>query len=185
LFTSGALFTLAAAVAAAEPGLLDAQEAAARVAAGSAGEDRSRAGRARGAHWAPQLRVQALVRDDDRLRTGEFRLAPVREQDVSGGRSWSVTLTWDFAQVVFAREETQLALAHAHLARLRREAADRAAVLWSERQQARWLWASLRTREACLALLRLTAQLDALTGGLFREAAEREEADCSGAGDSR
>jgi hypothetical protein len=185
LSTSRAIAGVAAALAAAEPGILMVQDAAARAAGGSAAEDAARTGRARGAHWAPQLRVQSAMREDDRLRTGEYRLAPVREQDVAGGRTWSLMVTWDLAQVVFAREETQLALAHAHLARLRREAAERAASLWTERQQARAVWRTVKTSEACLALLRLTAQLDALTGGMFREIAEREQAACSGEGNSR
>jgi len=56
---------------------------------------------------------------------------------LGAAHTWSVTLTWDFAQLVYAREESQLALAHVHLARVRREAADRAASLWVERRQKR------------------------------------------------
>jgi hypothetical protein len=93
-----------------------------------------------------------------------------------------LTLTWDLSQVIFAREETQLALAHIQLARVRRDAADRAAQLWIERRQAQALWIAARTRESCLALLRATAGLVALTGGLFRDAAAREEAACVGEG---
>ncbi|HET9752268.1 MAG TPA: hypothetical protein VFP52_04885 [Myxococcales bacterium] len=104
----------------------------------------------------------------------------MREQDAGAGRNWSVALSWDFAQVIFAREETQLAVAQARLARVRREAAERAAALWVERQQARALWLQARTEEACFALLQLTAELDALTAGLFHDAAEREESACAG-----
>lgn len=165
---------------AAEPGLLATQEAAARVAGGSGAEDAARLSRARNAHWAPQLRAQGGEREDERLRAGEYRAAPVREQDAGAGRSWSVTLSWDFAQLVFAREETQLALAQARLAHARREAAEKAAALWIERRQARALWLRARTQEACYALLRLTAELDALTAGLFHDAAQREESACAG-----
>jgi hypothetical protein len=66
------------------------------------------------------------------------------------------------------------------LARVRRDAADRAAQLWIERRQAQALWIATRTRESCFALLRATAALIALTGGLFRDAAWREEAACAG-----
>lgn len=168
--------------AAAEPGLLETQEAAARAAGGTAADDASRMSRARLAHWAPQLRGQGLVRDDEKSRTGEFRLAPLREQDLGTGHAWSVMLAWDFAQVIYARDESQLALAHAHLARIRREVAGKAAQLWVQRQAARaaWLSASAGARiEACFALLKLTAELDALTSGLFRDAVSDEEAACA------
>ena len=165
-----------------EPGLAETQDAAASAAGGSASDDDSRSTRARLAHFAPQLRGQAQLRDDEKSRVGEFRLAPVRELDVGVGHTWAVVLAWDFSQVVYARDESQLALAHAHLARIRREAADKAAQLWIDRRAARaqWLAAAPETRlEACLALLRLTAALDALTG-LFRDALSREEAACTG-----
>ncbi|HZX96512.1 MAG TPA: hypothetical protein VFE90_18485 [Myxococcales bacterium] len=172
----------AAAGEAPEPSLPDAQEAAARAAGGSEAQDAARLARARSAHWAPQLRAQGGGREDEKLRAGEYRLAPIREQDVGAGRTWSLMLTWDFSQVLFAREETQLALAHAHLARLRREAAEKAAELWIERQQARAVWLASRTREACQSMLQLTAQLDAVTAGLFQEAVEREAAACAEGG---
>jgi hypothetical protein len=172
-------------VAGEEPGIVETQDAAARAAGGTAEQDRTRTARARSAHWAPQLRAQGGARDDERLRSGEYRAAPIREQDAAAGRTWSLMVTWDLSQIVYAREESQLALAHAHLARMRREAAERAAALWIERQQARALWASLRTRDTCFALLRLTAQLDALTDGLFRESASREESACASEGGSK
>jgi hypothetical protein len=175
------LWLLAAAAGwAAEPGRLATQEAAARLAGGSGAEDAARLARARNAHWAPQLRAQGGEREDERLRAGEFRAAPVREQDVGAGRNWSVTLSWDFAQLIFAREETQLALAQARLAHARREAAKRAGALWIERRQARALWLRTRTQESCFGLLQLTAELDALTAGLFHDVAEREESLCAG-----
>jgi hypothetical protein len=163
-----------------EPGLLETQEAAARVAGGSAAQDAARLARARVAHWAPQIRGQAAAREEEKTRLGEFRLAPLREQDAGAGRNWALTVTWELSQVIFAREETQLVLAQIQLARVRREAADRAAQLWIERQRARALWTITRTRETCFALLRATAALVALSGGLFREAAAREEAACAG-----
>ena len=99
--------------------------------------------------------------------------------------TWSVTLTWDFAQLVYGREESQLALAHVHLARVRREAADRAAALWVERRQKRASMQALSGaawREAALELLRATAELDAVTGGLYRDLVGREEAELTGEG---
>lgn len=176
------MWLLAAPAGETEPGLLETQEAAAKLAGGAAALDAARLSRARAAHWAPQVRGQASLREDEKTREGEFRLAPLREQDFAAGHSWALVLTWDLSQVIFAREETQLALAQVHLARARREAAERAAQLWIERQKARAAWLAAATRESCFALLRATAALVAVTG-LFREAAAREESVC--AGDSR
>jgi len=166
-----------------EPSLPEAQAAAARLAGGVAEEDGARTFRARSAHWAPAVRGQWGARDDQRSRRGEFRLAPLIEDDLGTGHSWAVTVTWDFSQVVYAREESQIALAHAHLARVRREAAERAGKLWVDRARARIALESLppgpRRLEARLELLRLTAELDAATGGLFRDALSREEAACA------
>jgi hypothetical protein len=164
-----------------EPGLLETQEAAAKVAGGSSAEDAARVGRARAAHWIPQLRAQATAREDEKARAGEYRLAPLREQDVATGRTWLLMLSWDLSQVVFAREESQLALANAQLARARKEAAERAAQLWIERRMAQANWLAVHTRDSCFALLRATAALVALTGGaLFREHAAREQGACTG-----
>ena len=173
------VWLLASAAVPTEPGLLETQEAAARVAGGSEALDAARLARARAAHWLPQLRAQTTVREDEKSRAGEFRLAPLLEQDVAYGRILLVALTWDFSQLIFAREETQLALAAVQLARARRDAAERAAQLWIERRRARVHWLSSGTADACLALLRLTAALAAITGGLFRDAVQGEEAACA------
>ena len=166
-----------------EPGLLEVLEAASRAAGGTAAEDASRATRARLAHWAPQVRGQAQVRDDEKTRNGEFRLAPLHEQDLGVGHAFAVVLSWDLPQAIYARDETQLALAHAHLARVRREAADKAAQVFLERRRARAHWFSLPAGEArsaaCIAALQLTAQLDSLTAGLFHDAVASEEAACT------
>lgn len=167
----------------ADPGLLESQAAAARLAGGAAAEDEGRTTRLRRSHWAPVVRGEVLRRDELRNRAGELRGYPLRQDDAALTNTWSITLTWDFAQLVYAREESQLALAHVHLARVRRQAAERAAELWVERRQRR---ASIGTltgsarREAALELLRVTAELDALTGGLYREVLRRDEAELGG-----
>lgn len=176
---------LAVILAAGEPGLEDTQRAAARVAGGAAEDDAGRTLRARRSHWAPVLRAQAGLKDDDRTRRGVFRNAPLAEDDQGDGRALAVTLQWDFAQVVFAREETQLALAHAHLARLRSEAASQAAKLWTQRRLKLLALPPARGAArlaALLEVLSLTAGLDALTGGLFHDALAREEAECAAPG---
>ena len=166
-----------------EASLLEVQEAAARAAGGTDAEDASRVRRARLAHWAPQVRGQAQVRDDEKSRAGVFRLAPLHEQDLGVGHAWAVVLTWDFPQLIYARDEPQLALSHAHLARVRREAADKAVEVFLERHRSRAHWLSLPRGEAraaaCLAALQLTAQLDALTAGLFHDAVSAEETACA------
>ena len=176
---------LLCAATAGEPALVEAQAAAQRTAGGSAAEDAARTARLRRSHWAPVLRGQLLRRDDLRDRAGELRGYPLVQQDSAVANTWSIILTWDFAQLLYAREESQLALAHVHLARVRREAADRAAELWVERRQKRASLGSLSgaaRREAALELLRLTAELDAVTGGLYRELLAREEAELAGEG---
>lgn len=171
---------LCAAAAAGEPALIEAQAAAQRTAGGSAAEDSARTARLRRSHWAPVVRGELSRRDELRNRVGELRGYPLHQDDAALWNTWSITLTWDFAQLVYAREESQLALAHVHLSRVRREAADRAASLWVERRQKRASLAALSgdaRREAALELLRVTAELDAVTGGLYREVLAREEAE--------
>jgi hypothetical protein len=175
-------------LAAAEPGLIEAQDAAARLVAGLASEDASREARARTAHWTPQLRAQGTVRTSDENRAGQRYGSPLLEDDAGAVQTWSVFLTWDLSQVVFAREETQLALAHARLAQLRRDARAKVAEVWVDRQRelARLAVAPPGQRLfACLTALQLTASLDALTGGLFHAALEREQLLCAREGERR
>jgi uncharacterized protein YjiS (DUF1127 family) len=174
-----AFWMVASAVRAAEPTLVEVQAAAARQAAGDVADDASRTSRLRASRLAPVVRGELIGKTDDRTRRGEYRLAPLREDDASEVHTWGIVLTWDLAQLVYSREEGQLALAHQHLARVRREAAFQAAKLWIERRQKcaalQRLSGPVR-REAEFDLLRTTADLDALTGGLYREAiAEAEE----------
>jgi hypothetical protein len=177
LAAAGALPALA------EPSLGEAQEAAMRTAAGFAADDAARVSRARAAHWAPALRAQAGLRDDERSRRGELRLAPLVENDLGKSRIWAIVAQWDLAQLVYSRDEGQLALAHVHLARVRQKAAEAAAKLYEERWRRR-VFLRLRAAsppservDALLGLLRATAGLDALTGGLYREQLAQAEGD--------
>jgi hypothetical protein len=174
-----AFWMLAAAARASEPTLVEAQAAASRHAAGTPADDADRISRLRASRLAPTVRAQLLGRMDERTRRGEYRLAPLHEDNASEGRTWGIVLTWDFSQLVYSREEGQLALAHQHLARERREVALEVAKLWTERWQKcaalPKLTGPLR-REAYLDLLRVTAELDGLTGGLYREALADAEA---------
>jgi hypothetical protein len=172
------LCTVVLAAAAVEPSLEQAQRAAERRAAGEAASDSARGERLRRAHWAPVVRAELIDRADERSRRGEFRLAPVVEDDHGAALTWGVTVTWDLAQLIYAHEESQLALAHQHLARVRREAAERAAALWIERRRKREalpaVAGSAARREALFDLLRTTAELDALTGLYAHPLAEEQ-----------
>jgi hypothetical protein len=156
-----------------EPALAQVEEAATRRVAGPISDEASRASRARAAHWAPVIRAQYGIRDDGRTRRGQIRLAPLLEDDVGQSRAWAIVATWDLTQIVYARDEGQLALAHVHLARMRQHAADDAVRLYEERWRLRSALrfapegASRPRVEMLIALLRTTAQLDALTGGLY------------------
>jgi hypothetical protein len=129
------------------------------------------------------LRLQAGLRDDERTRRGEVRLAPLVENDLGKSRIWAIVAQWDLAQLVYSRDEGQLALAHVHLARVRQKAAETAARLYEERWRRRVflrLHADAPPGElvdALLGLLRATAGLDALTGGLYREQLAQVEGD--------
>ena len=174
---------LCAAAAAGEPALFEAQAAAQRAAGGTAADDAGRTARLRRSHWAPVLRGELLRKDDLRSRAGELRGYPLRQEDTGVATTGSITVTWDFAQLVYSREESQLALAHVHLARVRREAAGKVAALWVERRQRRASLPALSSaarREAALELLRVTAELDAVTAGLYRDLLAREEAELAG-----
>jgi len=176
---AGTALLFAAALIAVEPTLIEVQAAAARTAGGSVADDARRTARLRASHWAPVLRGELLRKEDARSRVGELRGYPLRQDDATVAHTWAVTLTWDFAQLVYAREETQLALAHVHLARVRREAAAKTASLWVERRQTREslrLLSGAARREAALDALRLAAELDALTGGLYRDIVATEQA---------
>jgi len=176
-------------LAAVDPGLSETQEAAARLAAGVVAQDHSRESRARASHWAPQLRAQANLRATDQNRAGVRYGSPLIEEDTGAVQRWSVGLAWDLSQVVFAKEETQLAVAQARLSQLRREARVRAAELWVDRQRELLRFAAAQPgpqrASICLSALHLTAELDAFTGGLFREAVEREEQACASAAEKR
>lgn len=168
--------------AAAEPTLAQAVEAAARRAAGSSADDELRAGRARRSRWLPVLRAQVGGRDDERLRAGDWRGAPISEEDALRSRSWLVSASWDLPQLLYAREEVAIAASSAHLARARQQAAAQAARLYAERLRA--LRAALAAPEGpadrlerALAVLTATAELDALTGGLFAAALARAQAE--------
>jgi hypothetical protein len=161
----------------AEPTLSEVMSAAARVAAGTSEEDDSRLSRARAAHWAPQLRAQAGRADSEAARAGLQSGAPLRWDQQGQVETWSVSATWDLAQVIYDRDEGPLALSRVHLARRRHEVSREAADLYLERQRLlRALGVGPGDAANALLLLRCTAALDGLTGGLFEGALARAQA---------
>ena len=162
-----------------EPTLAEVQAAASRLAAGTPEEDESRLARARASHWAPVLRAQVGAADTEQARAGTQAQAPLRWSQQGAATTWAVAATWDLGQVVYARDENQLALSRAQLARRRQEVAMQSAQLYAERlrrlQSSRDARGAARL-EAALELLRTTAALDLLTGGLFRDALDRAQA---------
>jgi hypothetical protein len=146
------------------------QAAAAARAAGEAAGDESRLSRARVSHWAPVLRAQVGGTSGQKDRVGQQSGTPLHWDELDGAGTWLVAAIWDLSQLVYDRDENQLALSSVHLARRRQEAAEEAGRLFVERAL------TLRVlREAppegraaaALELLRCTGALDALTGGLF------------------
>ena len=160
-----------------EPTLAEVMAAAARVAAGTAEDDESRLSRARLAHWAPQLRAQAGRAQSEAARAGLQSGAQLHWDQQGQVDTWQVAATWDLAQVIYDRDEGQLALSRANLARRRHEVSLEAADRYLERQRlVNAAGAGPRDLAAALLLLRCTAALDALTGGLFADALARAQA---------
>ena len=165
------------AISAGEPGITEVQAAAARAAAreGPALEGFPR--RSRLAGLLPRLTAE--LRYDERSNrvvglqgSGEvdyLRLAP--------GRAFLVRATWDLGTLVAARGELAAASAAELRARRRDEAVRRATSLFYDRRRAMLALlleppaGALERAEAELALDRLTAELDAITGGLLSRGA--------------
>jgi len=165
-----------------EPTLEETQAAAIQLAAGDAGDDASRVTRARAAHWAPVLRGQLGGTTTTQSRDGTQDADPLQWNQLANASSWLVSATWDLPSAIYSRDETQLALTSVHLARVRREVAERAAELYASRTRcllalrAQAQASATSQLEAALALLSVTADLDALTAGLFHPALARVQA---------
>ena len=166
-----------------EPSVGEVQQAAARLAGGEAGEDASRTSRARAAHWAPVLHALVGRKDDAHVRDGQFRDAPVHLNDSGNSISWGISATWDLPQTIYSRDEAQLSHARLHLAKARLQAATEAARLFLDRREKLRALSGLPAGQVAararllLEILRLTADLDARTGGLFHDALENEAAE--------
>ncbi|HZZ85798.1 MAG TPA: hypothetical protein VFE30_14750 [Anaeromyxobacteraceae bacterium] len=152
-----------------EPPIDSVQRAAARSLPGDAETAESWSGRARVAALLPQL--SAEYRHDER-----GRWYGVGSEDLlrsAPGDSISVRATWSLARLVFSPDEPRAALAAAELSRRRQERVERATRLYFHRRRLRLSLAlsppdEPRARaELSVEIDEVTAELDALTGGLF------------------
>jgi len=165
-----------------EPTLEQAQRAAERIAAGDREADSSRRSRARAAHFAPVVRGQLGQAQADQSRNGVSYGQPVQWTTLGQTTTWAVTLSWDLPSAIYGRDETQLALSEAQLARVRREVAQRVGRLYAERKRKLLAMHAQPSSDAplqlenALSLLELTAELDGLTDGLFAAALARAQA---------
>jgi len=164
---------LLARLAAADPPVAEVQAAAARQVEREVPDPSALAARRRLAAWLP--RVSAEVQRDERSYrvVGLQGTSEVDYARSSPGTSVTVRATWELPDLVASRGEP--AAASATLSRLRRrdEAVRRATELLFERRRHRLQLSldppadPLARAEAELEVDRLTAELDALTGGLL------------------
>jgi hypothetical protein len=156
-----------------DPDVADVRAAAAREVDGGAASPQGWARRSRLAALLP--RVTAEWRHDEQAYrvVGLQASGEVDYQRLSPGTSFAVRASWDLGTLVAAREELAAGAAAAARAQRREEAVARATALFHERRRARLALllappaTALARAEAALALDRITAELDALTGGLL------------------
>jgi hypothetical protein len=164
---------LLARLAAADPPVAQVQSAAARQVEGEVPDPSALAARRRLAAWLP--RVSAEVQHDERSYrvVGLQGSSEVDYARSSPGTSVTVRATWELPDLVASRGEPSAASATLSRLRRRDEAVRRATELLFERRRHRLLLAldppaePLARAEAELEVDRLTAELDALTGGLL------------------
>jgi hypothetical protein len=156
-----------------EPAIAEVREAAAREAERAGADPVGFARRARLAALLPRLTAE-YRRDErsDRI-VGLQGSGEVDYLKLAPGSAYLVRATWDLGDLVAAREELAAASAGAARAARREAAMKRATALFFERRRARVSLllappASPQQRaEAELEIERLTAELDAATGGLL------------------
>jgi hypothetical protein len=161
-------------VAAGEPGVAEVQEAAARRAEEGTVDPASIPSRGRLAALLP--RVTAEVRHDEQsARTAGLQSSgEVDYVRFAPGTAIQVRVAWDLGGLVAPRGELAALAAAAQRVRRRDEAVRRATALYFERRRLRLALlldpppAALARAEAEIEIDRLTADLDALTGGIYR-----------------
>ncbi|HEX9306152.1 MAG TPA: hypothetical protein VF894_01600 [Anaeromyxobacter sp.] len=162
-----------ASVALGEPGILEVQDAAARVAERAVVAAGGFARRARLAALLPRVTAE-YQRDERSYRVVGLQAAgEVDYRRLAPDSALVFRATWELGELVAAPGELAAASADAERARRRAEAVKRATALFYERRRARLSLLlepsdePLARAEEELAVDRLGAELDALTGGLL------------------
>jgi hypothetical protein len=166
---------LLARLTAGEPSIAEVQVAAARHAEAATPDPAGLARRRRMAALLPRVTAQVRHEENAYRVTGLQGTSEVDYLRSSPGTSYSLLATWELGDLVAATGEAAAAAAALARARRRDEAVHQATTLFFERR--RRLAALLadpppdaRARlEAELELARVTAELEALTGGLLAE----------------
>lgn len=160
-----------------DPDVVEVRAAAERAADGVASTAKGLGRRARLAALLPRLTAEWRHDEEAYRVVGLQASGEVDYQRLSPGTSFAVRATWELGTLVAAREELAAASVAAARAQRREDAVARALALFHERRRARLALllappaAPLARAEAELALARMTAELDALTGGLFSRGA--------------
>jgi hypothetical protein len=162
-----------AAISSGEPGIAEVQDAAARESERGAPDLEGFPGRSRLSALLPRLTAEYRREERSYRVVGLQGSAEVDYLRFNPGTAFVLSATWDLGTLVAAKGE--ISAAHASSARARRrEAAIRlATAAFFERRRALLALVleppgtALARAEAELAVDRLTAELDALTGGLF------------------
>lgn len=162
-----------AAVAAGDPGIVEVQDAAAHVAERAIPAPDGLARRARLAALLPRFTAEYRREERSYRVVGLQGSGEVDYTRLAPGSTVVVRATWELGELVAARGELAAASAEAERGRRRAEAVKRVTALYYERRRAQLaLWFAapdgpLARAEAELEVDRLTADLDALTGGLL------------------
>lgn len=160
-------------VSAGEPGIAEVQEAAAREAERDGPSIEGFPRRSRLAALLPRLTAEYRREERSHRVVGLQGSGEVDYLRLDPGSAFLVRATWDLGTLVAARGEIAAAAAAAARSQRREAAVRRATALFFERRRAMLALlleppaSALARAEAELSLDRLTAELDALTGGRF------------------
>lgn len=161
------------AISAGEPGILEVQQAAAREAERDAPDVEAFPRRSRLAALLPRLTAEYRKEERSYRVVGLQGNTEVDYERFNPGTAFVLRATWDLGSLVAASGEVQAASAVASRAERRERAVKRATAAFFERRRAMLALlleppaTALARAEAELSVDRLTAELDALTGGLF------------------
>jgi hypothetical protein len=162
-----------AAVSAGEPGIAEVQEAAAREAERGGPDIEGFPGRSRLSALLPRLTAEYRREERSYRVVGLQGSSEVDYLRFNPGTAFIVRATWDLGTLVAAKGEIAGAYAASARAQRREAAVRRATAVFFDRRRAMLSLVleppvtALARAEAELAVDRLTAELDALTGGIF------------------